>query len=229
MRRLERLHAIVDFLRARSTAVTVSELAARFDVSERTLFRDLRVLREGDVPLESDPGPMGGVRLGRSYHLPPIGIAIDEAIALWIAVQLAEASTQPRLASTLDKVVGSVPEPRRRAFRAVIERIVIGPEAPANIPDPGPPDPTIYRLCERALVDARVLQLDYADRKGTRTRRVVEPHGLLLLPPVWYLLTHDRDREATRTFRLDRIEAVQALAESFDPIDPRRLFPCDAE
>lgn len=227
MRRLQRLHQIVEWLRARGTPATVAEIAERFAVSERTIFRDLSALRDGDIPLVSDPGPMGGVRLDRSYHLPPLGIAIDEAIALWIAAQLADGPTADRLASALDKVIAGIPADRRADFRRVVGRIVVGPAAPANIPAPAAPDPGVYRTCERALIDARTLQLAYGDKAGRRTEREVEPHGLLVLDPVWYLLAHDRTREATRTFRLDRIVGATITGHGFAPVDPRRLFPCE--
>ena len=226
MKRLERLHAIVTWLRARSGPATVSQLAERFDVSERTMFRDLAALREGDVPIESDPGPMGGVRLARSWHLPPIGIAIDEALALWIAVQLARGPTADRLAAALDKVLAGTPDDRRASLRRVIDRIIVGPPAPAAIPDPVAPDAEVYRTCERALVNSRTLEIDYVDRRGSPSQRRLEPHGLLLLDPVWYLLALDRERGAPRTFRIDRIRAARMGIEPFDPMDLRTLFPC---
>lgn len=227
MRRLTRLHAIVELLRARRAPVTVAELAERFDVTERTLFRDLADLRAGDVPIESSPGAGGGVRLGRAYGLPPLGLAIDEAVSLWIAVRLRGDLAQEPLLRALDKVVGGLAPDVRVRFDGVVRRIVVGP--PATGSHAVAPEPDTYRVCERALLDARVLDLTYVDADGRATARAVEPHGLLVLDPVWYLLGLDRLRGAPRTFRLDRIgSAAHGPAGGFAPVDPRSLFPLEA-
>ncbi|MBX2797572.1 MAG: WYL domain-containing protein [Myxococcales bacterium] len=225
---MRRLHGIVELLRARRSPVTVAELAQRFSVSERTVFRDLAALRANDVPIDSDTGPTGGVRLARSYHLPPLAITVDEAVAMWVAVKLSEGPAEDRLAAALDKVLGGIPEARRREVQRIFRRIVIGPKASDALQGAGvPPAADIYRTCEQALVNAQVLSLSYVDAGGAASKRTVEPHGLLVLDPVWYLLAHDQMRSAPRTFRLDRIREARLVAGHFDPRDPRTLFPCD--
>jgi predicted DNA-binding transcriptional regulator YafY len=225
MHRLQRLHALVDHLRAARSAVTVAELAETFGVTERTMFRDLAALRANEIPIESDPGPGGGIRLSRSYLLPPLGLSLEEAVALWITVQLHGARHHRALTQALDKVIAGIPAERRVTFERVLRRIVIGPEATAEQQqDAVPPDPEIYRTVEQAVLQGLCLQLDYRDRDGRRTQRQVEPHGLLVLDPVWYVLALDKQKEAPRTFRLDRIESV-SLGSPFQPMDPRILFP----
>lgn len=228
MRRLARLHAIVEHLRARRSPVTVAELAERFGVTERTMFRDLADLRDNDIPIESSVGPGGGVRLARGYTLPPLGLAVDEAVSLWVAVQLAQDLGRVPLLAALDKIVAGLSSDTRAAFDGVVRRIVVGPPAEASLV-PIRPDPAVYRTCERALLDAATLRLDYVDAAGQPTEREVEPHGLLVLDPVWYLLAFDTLREAPRTFRLDRIRAASASGPgAFAPVDPRTLFPAAA-
>ncbi len=88
-----------------------------------------------------------------------------------------------------------------------------------------PLDAALYRTCERAFISGRALDLEYTDRNGAATTRVVEPHGLLVATPLWYLLAHDRLRGEPRMFRVDRIRgAVLREAARFEPRDPRRMF-----
>jgi predicted DNA-binding transcriptional regulator YafY len=171
MHRLQRLHALVDHLRAARSAVTVAELAETFGVTERTMFRDLAALRANEIPIESDPGPGGGIRLSRSYLLPPLGLSLEEAVALWITVQLHGARHHRALTQALDKVIAGIPAERRVTFERVLRRIVIGPEATAEQQqDAVPPDPEIYRTVEQAVLQGLCLQLDYRDRDGRRTQ-----------------------------------------------------------
>jgi predicted DNA-binding transcriptional regulator YafY len=233
VRRLERLHAIVEHLRGRRTAATVAQLAARFGVTERTMFRDLAALRASEVPIEAEGGHGGGVRLSRAYNLPPLGLSIEEAVSLWLAVRLSTDvldPTGPALATALDKVVAGIPSSHRDAFAGVIDRIVIGtPPWPSVVAKAGRIDPEVFRACERSVVRAHGLTIGYVDKRGAATRRYVEPHGLLVQAPVWYLLTVDRLRGAPRSFRLDRISSADDRdTDAFSPVDPRGLFPAIA-
>lgn len=230
MKRLERLHAIVEHLRGRRTAATVGQLAARFAVTERTLFRDLEALRGNEIPIEAEAGPGGGVRLARSYSLPPIGLSIEEAVSLWLAVRMHGAPPGPggpTLLRALDKVVAGIPASHRGAFQDVVARIVIGaPPWPQVVARARDVDPEIFRTCEQAVVRARSLAITYADRAGNVTERTIEPHGLLVQAPIWYLLAVDRLRGAPRSFRLDRVaSATIQSGDGFRPVDPRTLFP----
>jgi predicted DNA-binding transcriptional regulator YafY len=230
MKRSERLHAITEYLRRRRTPVTVADLARHFEVDERTVFRDLAALREQQVPILGEPGRGGGLQLHRDYQMPPLALSVDEAVSLWLSYRLAAVlGTLPpgqALAPAVDKVLGSVPRERRAAILAVIERIVVARPARRETAEAAAPmDAAVYRTCERAFIAGRALELAYVDRHGAPTSRVVEPHGLLVAAPLWYLLAHDRLRGEPRMFRVDRIQAAQARSdERFEPRDPRRMF-----
>ncbi|HEV3190649.1 MAG TPA: HTH domain-containing protein, partial [Polyangiaceae bacterium] len=85
MRRQARLFALAEYLRGRRTGATAEVLAARFDVTVRTIYRDLDALREASLPLQADRGRGGGYALDRSYALPPVNFTAREA-ALLVAV-----------------------------------------------------------------------------------------------------------------------------------------------
>ncbi len=230
MKRSERLHAITEYLRRRRTPVTVADLARHFEVDERTVFRDLAALRDQQVPIVGEPGRGGGLQLHRDYQMPPLALSVDEAVSLWLSYRLAAVlGTLPpgrALAPAVDKVLGSVPRERRTAILAVIERIVMArPASPELSAAAAPLDATVYRACERAFIAGQALELAYVDRHGAATARVVEPHGLLVKPPLWYLLAHDRLRGEPRMFRFDRIRgATPCATDRFEPRDPRRMF-----
>ena len=97
MKRLQRLYAVVEFLRARSQQpVTVGQLAEHFGVSERTVFRDVSALREQDVPIYGEPGQQGGMWLGGEYSMPPIGLSIGEAVGFWLAFRMTQSQHPAR-------------------------------------------------------------------------------------------------------------------------------------
>jgi predicted DNA-binding transcriptional regulator YafY len=230
MKRSERLHAITEYMRRRRTPVTVADLARHFEVDARTVFRDLAALRDQQVPIVGEPGRGGGLQLHRDYQMPPLALSVDEAVSLWLSYRIAAVlGTLPvgqTLAPAVDKVLGSVPRERREAILAVIERIVIGrPAAQDLIEVAAPLDASVYRTCERAFIRAHALELDYVDRKGAPTSRVVEPHGMLVCPPLWYLLAHDRLRGEPRMFRVDRIRGARPCeGDTFRARNPRQMF-----
>ncbi len=230
LKRSERLHAITEYLRRRRTPVTVADLARHFEVDERTVFRDLASLRDQQVPIVGEPGRGGGLQLHRDYQMPPLALSVDEAVSLWLSYRLAAVlGTLPAgraLAPAVDKVLGAVPRERRHAILAVIERIVIArPARPEVAETVRPLEASVYRTCEQAFIAGRALELDYVDRNGAATARVVEPHGLLVAPPLWYLLAHDRLRGKPRMFRFDRVRGAHLLdSDRFEPRDPRILF-----
>ncbi len=230
MKRSERLHAITEYMRRRRTPVTVADLARHFEVDERTVFRDLATLRDQQVPIVGEPGRGGGLQLHRDYQMPPLALSIDEAVSLWLSYRLAAVLGSlppgPTLAPAVDKVLGAVQRERRAEILAVIERIVVGRPAGRDLVAAAQPlDATIYRAIERAFIAGHAIALEYVDRNGAPSTRVVEPHGLLVAPPLWYLLAHDRLRGEPRMFRFDRVRCATACPDDrFAPRDPRILF-----
>src|SRR5678815_2460388 len=82
MRKKSRMFAIAEALRARRTGVTAAELAERFGVTLRTIYRDLDALREAELPIAAERGRGGGYALDRTYSLPPVNFTAREAALL---------------------------------------------------------------------------------------------------------------------------------------------------
>jgi predicted DNA-binding transcriptional regulator YafY len=227
-----RLYALTEYLRRhRSRAVTVPELARRFDVSERTVFRDLAALRDQHVPIEGEPGRGGGLRLDREYSLPPLNFHLNEAVALWLSTRLAlRESVLPwadaaRIA--LDKVFTAMPREERRRVEEVLGRIAVGrPARPELVRSARAVSRDVLGACADAFERSCLLSFRYEDQAGVRSTRTVEPHGLAVMPPLWYLLAVDPAKQAPRTFRLDRIAAPRVESDRhFAAQRPDALFP----
>ncbi|MFD5698255.1 helix-turn-helix transcriptional regulator [Streptomyces lasiicapitis] len=207
MNRTARLYALVEELRAAAPrSRTVAALATRFEVSTRTMQRDLQTLMETGVPVRSLPGRGGGWSIDPAATLPPIHLTPDEASALTAALAAADTSTPYADAArtAAQKIVASMAGPASAAARQLAAQIV-------SLPAHG--DSAIRTAVEQALADNLVLRLSYTDAAGHESNRVVEPAGLLTAGGRWYLIAWCRTRRAGRGFRLDRIAAAAPTGE----------------
>ena len=209
MNRTDRLYALVEELRARAPrTMRAAELARRFDVSTRTIERDLLALQEAGVPIWAQPGPGGGYGLNVDATLPPLNLTPDEAVALATALAAMPAMPfAPAGRSALAKLAAVMaPTPKAAAAR-LAERIRV-------VPVDAVPGDTVSTAIQRALLDPVALTLTYRDQEGRETTRTVEPAGLIGTHRGWYLVAWCRLRQAPRTFRLDRILQVTATGEA---------------
>ncbi|QKV90652.1 WYL domain-containing protein [Streptomyces sp. NA02950] len=211
MNRTARLYALVEELRAAAPRpLTVAALATRFEVSTRTVQRDLQTLMETGVPVRSIPGRGGGWSTDPEMTLPPIHLTTDEASALTAALAAAGASTPfvSAARTAAQKIVASMAGPASAAAQELAARIV-------TLPTHG--DSAIRTAVEQALTHNMVLRLSYTDAAGHESNRVVEPAGLLTADGRWYLIAWCRTRRAGRGFRLDRIAAAAPTGEQGQP------------
>jgi predicted DNA-binding transcriptional regulator YafY len=229
MNRTDRLYALVEELRAVAPRPrTARQLADRFEVSVRTIERDLGALLQAGVPLYATPGPGGGHAIDPGHTLPPVNFTSDEAAAL--AIALARPGRSPlagALRSALQKVVAAMPS----AEAAAAERLAGRVHMEAGEGDDRPP---AARVIEHALVRSQVIALDYRDRDGADTQREVEPLALIGgRQDTWYLVGHCRLRDGVRAFRVDRVAGAALTGEPAPdreyepgehvPLDLRRL------
>lgn len=230
--RMHRLEELKGLLKAREH-VTAAELAAVLGVSMRTLNRDLELLRDSGVPIESDRGRGGGLRLQRNWALGRLHLSPAEAIDLLLSIAIAERMNSPlllqQLAAIKRKVVAAFSESYQGKIRALRKRILIGAPASERVAASfSPPQRGALAGIAEAFFDTRCIAIEYMDQNGVRTSREVEPQFLYLNVPVWYLLAWDRLRGAVRFFRIDRIRSVAPLDKRFRLADPRP-FLAEAE
>jgi predicted DNA-binding transcriptional regulator YafY len=212
MNRTDRLYALVEELRARAPRpVRAAMLAARFEVSVRTIERDLLALQQAGVPIWAQPGPGGGYGLNIETTLPPLNLTPAEAAAM--ATALATTRGMPfneAGQSALRKLTAVMAaEPKASASQLVSRiRVAPGPSTPAH-----PAATTI----QQALLATTAVALTYRDATGRETARVVEPAGIIGTGNGWYLVAWCRLRLASRAFRLDRILRIELSDELVTP------------
>jgi predicted DNA-binding transcriptional regulator YafY len=208
MRRADRLFQIVQIVRGRRLT-TAAMLAARLEVSLRTVYRDIADLQAQGVPLEGEAGV--GYRLGSGYDLPPLMFTQTEAKALVAAVRLAQPRLDPALSGqaelALSKILGVLP----LATRVAAESLAV------YAPDVGPDAATRATLeALRLATEGRhKLRIGYRDAQDALSERIVRPLGSFFWGQVWTLGAWCESREAFRSFRVDRIGPLTVLPETF--------------
>jgi predicted DNA-binding transcriptional regulator YafY len=223
--RLSRLEELKGLLKSRDIVVA-ENLASELGVSRRTLHRDLEILREAGVPIESGRGRGGGLRLHPNWGLGRVHFSAAEAIDLLLSIAIAEHINSPvllrQLASIKRKIVASFGETHQAQIRLLRKRILLGPPASGTVTASLENSPRrAHPALAEAFLNSQRVVIEYVDRTGVRTRREVEPHYLYLMIPAWYVLAWDRLREAVRHFRVDRITSVTPTGQTFRLADPQ--------
>lgn len=205
MNRIDRLYALVEELRAAGPrGRTARQLAGHFEVSVRTIERDLSALGQAGVPLATKQGRTGGYTLDRSMSLPPLNFTPGEAAAVAVALTRSEHVLFRRDARTaLQKIVAAMPARALEEAHAAAAkvRLIVEP-----VPDP------IAEIAEtiwRAVRYNHVLRIRYIDVGGVETEREVEPQHVVVGPNGSYLTAWCHLRHDDRVFRMDRITSAE--------------------
>ncbi len=208
MRRTERLFALAELLRARRTGVTADELADRFEVSVRTIYRDLDSLRAAALPVVGERGRGGGLVLDSSYTLPPVNFTAREAAILVTAGRwLERARLMPfvdTLRAAVDKVQAALPTARQREV-ARLERTLAYVGVPVRSPSAA-----VRAAVERAWLEQAPLFIVYAGARG-RTERTVRIEQVIMERTTTLLNCRDLDKDAARQFQLHLIERAEVV------------------
>jgi predicted DNA-binding transcriptional regulator YafY len=213
MRRLERLVAIALFLGARRR-VLARDVAARFEISLRTVYRDIRALADAGFPVEGNAGD--GYRVPQESYLRPLALTAEEAEVLTIAAHALGASVTAPMRDALTrattKLEASLDRATRRRVHELDDRIVV-PELARRTAAP-----TVEIIA--ALREHQVARITYADpQNAQRTTRDVEPLGLVCRGDAWWLVAYCRLRADARAFRVDRIAAWHTTGARYAPRD----------
>lgn len=209
MRRADRLFLLIQALRGRRV-VTARRLAELLEVSDRTVYRDVRDLQLSGIPIEGEAGV--GYALRRGADIPPLMFTREELEALVVGARMVEAWTGKRIARAarhaLTKIEAVLPEELKR--RSESSRVFAPPTARHAA--------VAGRLDElHAAIDARrVVELDYRREDGAASVRAVRPLCLAYWGAVWTLGAWCEMRHDFRNFRLDRIEGFRTLDRVFE-------------
>jgi predicted DNA-binding transcriptional regulator YafY len=204
-----------------SPGITAGRLAGKLGVSGRAARRYVGILREADIPIESVRGPHGGYRVGRSLRLAPLMFTATEALGLVMAVLDGhhDASDPAGPAGrALGKIVRALPEQVAAHAEAVRQTA-----APALDRAAVRPDPATTTALVQACSDRRRVRLSYRSEAGPERVIEADPWAVVVRHGRWYMLCWSHTTQARRTYRIDRVGAVQLLEDPFSP--PADLDP----
>lgn len=212
MNRIDRLTGMILLLQGQRV-ITAERIAEHFEVSVRTVYRDLAALGEAGVPIVAEAGV--GYSLMRGYHMPPVMFTEDEAAALFmsgeVTEQVADESLRQSLRSAMLKIRSVLPEERRDYLNRLNQTIGVWFR---RSEERGKRDSLMP--VQDAIVRRRCLAIHYnTANRGAITHRVVEPLGLVFYAHQWHLIAWCRLRRDVRDFRLDRVSSWEVLDECF--------------
>ncbi|NJO81429.1 MAG: YafY family transcriptional regulator [Blastochloris sp.] len=213
MNRTDRLLAIVLELQARGRR-RAKDLAEAFEVSKRTIYRDVQALCEAGVPVISEPG--SGYSLVDGYFLPPLRFTLEEAMLLLLGSdvmrQSFDAEYQAAAHNAGRKISGVLPDDLRPQVESLQERIQFFPSGRGTGVEHLP-------IIRRAIVKQQTLRFHYHTRSGEAgshsLNRDADPYGLAFVSGHWYMGAHCHLRSDLRNFRLDRIDCPSLLPKLF--------------
>jgi len=209
--RASRLLSILLLLQARGR-MTAEALAAEFEVSVRTIYRDVDQLSAADVPIYADRGPSGGFQLLDGYRTRLTGLSPAEAETLSLA-GLPGPAAQLGLADVLTaaqlKLNAALPERARANAGRVATRFHLDPVGWFRSAD----DAKLLPAIANAVWNEKCLDVRYRRAEGAVERRL-QPLGLVLKAGIWYLVA--RREGEVRTYRASRIESLTLRDERFE-------------
>ena len=181
---------------------TAAELAKQFEVSTRTIYRDIEVLSQAGIPVYARKGKNGGICLMEQFVLNKMLLTEEEQqqiLSALLSVGETAALEQREILQKLGDFFGAEP----------VNWISI------DFSDWGGEQKQLYEEIKSAILTSRVISFDYYGQNREMSRRTVEPVQLLFKEYTWYLRAYCRERKALRTFKLTRIKRVEVLGEGF--------------
>jgi predicted DNA-binding transcriptional regulator YafY len=211
-KRLSRLTAILTQLQTKRL-ITATTLANKFNVTVRTIYRDIRALEQSGVPILTEEGK--GYTLMEGYKIPPVMFTEKQANALILAEQLVlknkDASFVKDYSEAIEKIKAVLGYSVKDKANLLAERTrfsqnINSEKNSSNLSD-----------LQFALTNYYVTKIEYSNESGKATSRLIEPFALLSTQENWLLVAWCRLRKEFRYFRLDRIKKMEILNDAFTP------------
>lgn len=238
MKRSDRMLAILLELQ-RKGVVRAEDLASRFEMSVRTVYRDMEALSISGIPLRSTPGI--GYELMEGFFLPPIQFTALEASMLLLGsdyVANTFDSTYCEAAhAAQEKIEAIMPEQQRKQVQQLRDSIhLLNLDEAFHAPNVTESAQEILGLVRRSVLEQRVLSFTYRSRKSSPYAseepsgiRSVHPYGLIHLRGIWYFVGHCTMRNELRQFRLERMESLNLLSDTFERPSEFRMHEYEPE
>lgn len=219
MNRIDRISAILIQLQSRRIT-KAQDIAGRFEISLRTVYRDIKALEEAGIPIIGEAGV--GYSIMDGYRLPPVMFTREEAIAFLTAEkmvgQLTDSANSANYRSAMYKIKAVLRTTEKDLLESMdnsIEVLQGRRKAGTN------PELDLIQPILKSITENKVISITYfANYSQQHTERLVEPVGVFYLDGYWHLIAYCRMRNDYRDFRLDRIQAITLTEERFKQIHP---------
>lgn len=213
MNRIDRLHAILTHLQSKKK-VTAQEIADRFNISLRTVYRDVKALDESGVPVIGEAG--SGYTVMEGYRLPPVMFSQEEAAAILVAGKLTEKMTDASLQKHFDAALFKIKAVLRTTDKEHVDNLTDHIAVlKRNLPDEEGSTQYLAAL-QKAVVDKKVIFIRYQGvYRDDITEREIEPIGLIHYSEGWHVIGWCRLRKDYRDFRISRVIRLHVKDESF--------------
>ncbi len=221
MHRAERLFQLTTLLRNRRTVLTARQLSEQLRVSERTIYRDIQSLSLSGVPIEGEAGV--GYRLSHRYQLPPLMFDREEVEALLLGARMVSGWGDVDMArhanQAIQKILSVLPDHLRHSDETLPLLVPTHEDAQRFY--------TAHSQTIRAAIRVRqCLRIHYKTAEEVSSQREIEPLGLIFWGKVWTLVAWCQLRSDYRTFRLDRIQALEITGAVFAIHEQKSLQHC---
>ena len=211
-KRLSRLTAILTQLQTKRLT-TATSLARKFNVSIRTIYRDIRALEQAGVPILTEEGK--GYTLMEGYKIPPVMFSESQANALILAEQLVLKNKDTSFIKDYTEAIDKIKAVLNQADKDKANLLADRTRFEQNLNRERNSD-NISQL-QRALTNFYLIKIDYNNEQNKTTNRIIEPFALISTTDNWLLIAWCRLRKEFRFFRLDRIKQLHILSEKFTP------------
>lgn len=210
--RIDRMLGITVMLLGRDR-VTARELADRYEVSIRTVYRDIEAIQLAGIPVVSLSGNGGGYALMENYRIDRRLLTFEDMLAILTALKGAHSVlADPGLESAMDKISSLIPKDKVHDTQSHFERLVIDYQPWGQ----GQKQQERFRRIHEAIGGNRLLEMTYRNLRGETVTRVIEPMTLFFKGFSWYLFAYCRSKEDFRVFRLSRIISLNETGEAFE-------------
>ena len=191
--------------------VTAKEIADRFEISQRSVYRYVEELNVSGVPVDVVRGRYGGIFIADTYRLPSGYFTRGEYDAVINALEaMGGQINDDNVTSALEKLARRRKEDKREL--SVCGNIIVDGGSWADMGSFSEK----MRVCEQAVKDSLCLDIDYISRDGEHSRRVIDPHVLIFKQNVWYVYAFCHSRQEFRTFKIGRIKLARFTGGKFE-------------
>lgn len=211
----ERLHAITMLL-IEKKQISAPDLAKLFEVSVRTIYRDIESLSQAGVPVTALPGSKGGIRIMDNYKIDQNFFTSGDLVSILIGLNsIPSEQISKQIGFTIEKLRTLIPNESQKEIVDKTSQVIVDVSPWTNLDKTTP----FFSQIQGAINTHQLILIEYENRKGQRTTRMIEPYRLIMKEVSWYLQAYCREKKEFRIFKLNRMKNLQILQQTFETRD----------